>query len=94
LTFACELSPERLAHITGSPETHRSLRAMGARVAMMLPDLSDERAEAVRVLNTAGVPVVAVPLLGPEEGTFFHVDNADAALARYRELRAWSATEG
>ena len=57
----------------------------------MLSDLSEERASVVQLLNRAGVPVVAVPLLPLEEGYYFTPDNTHRAAERYQEWQAWTA---
>lgn len=57
------MPPAKLAE-RGDAE-HRLLHVIGARVAMALPDLSTERAEAVHALNDAGMPVVAIPMGAP-----------------------------
>jgi hypothetical protein len=63
LTFACELDPARLAALFADSPVIGDLLALGARVALMCSDLSDQRASVVRRLNAAGVPVVGIPLL-------------------------------
>jgi hypothetical protein len=60
----------------------------------MLSDLSAERAAVVRRLNTAGIPVVAIPLVPVEEGYYFTADNAPRAAKRYDEWKAWTAQHG
>ena len=63
LTFACELDPARLEGLFADPSVTGDLLALGARVALMCSDFSDERAGVVRRLNAADVPVVGIPLL-------------------------------
>jgi hypothetical protein len=60
----------------------------------MLSDLSSQRAVVVQQLNSAGIPVVAVPLLPFEEGYYFTADNAPRAEARYEEWKAWTGEHG
>lgn len=91
LTFACELDPARLTALFSDAAVIDDLRALGARLALMLSDLSVERAAVVRRLNTAGVPVVAIPLVPYEEGYYFTADNALRAAERYDEWKAWTA---
>jgi hypothetical protein len=91
LTFACELDASRLSALVADAAVIDDLRALEARVAMMLSDLSSERADAVRRLNAAGVPVVAIPLLPYAEGYYFTADNAERAAARYHEWKEWTA---
>ena len=90
LTFACELDHARLAGLLADPQVIDDLLALGARVALMCSDFSDERAGVVRRLNTAGVPVTGIPLLPLAEGYYFTVDNADRAAGSYRQFMAWT----
>ncbi len=90
LTFACELAPARLTALFADPSVIEDLRALRARVALMLSDFSDERTGVVRQLNAAGIPVVGIPLLPLQQGYYFTADNAAEAAERYREWQAWS----
>jgi hypothetical protein len=91
LTFACELDPARLTALFTDPAVIADLQALGAHVALMLSDLSPERAAVVRQLNAAGVPVVAIPLVPADEGYYFTADNTERAARRYEEWTAWTA---
>ena len=91
LTFACELDASRLGALVADAAVIEDLQALKARVAMMLSDLSSGRADAVRRLNEADVPVVAIPLLPYAEGYYFTADNAERAAARYQEWKEWTA---
>jgi hypothetical protein len=90
LTFACELDPDRLAALFADSRVIDDLLALGARVALMCSDFSDERAAIVRRLNAAGVPIVGIPLLPLAEGYYFTADNADPAKECYQEFAAWT----
>jgi hypothetical protein len=90
LTFACELDPAQLADLFADSAVIDDLLALGARVALMCSDFSDERAGVVRRLNAAGVPVVGIPLLPLAEGYYFTADNADVAAGSYRQFVAWT----
>lgn len=94
LTFACELDPARLTTLIADDAVIADLQALAARVALMLSDLSDERAAVVRRLNPAGIPVVAIPLMPADEGYYFTTDNVERAAARYEEWTAWTARHG
>jgi len=91
LTFACELHPARLTALFFEASVIAHLQALGAHVALMLSDLSSERAAVVQQLNAAHVPVVAIPLVLFEQGYYFTADNAAHAAARYDEWKAWTA---
>jgi hypothetical protein len=63
LTFACELSSERLDDLFADRSIIAGLRALNSRVALALADLTPERAGVVHRLNDEGVSVIAIPLL-------------------------------
>lgn len=90
-TFACELDPERLTELFADAAVVADLQALGAHVALMLSDLSDERAAVVRQLNAAGIPVIGIPLLSLEDGYYFTPDNIPLAERRYEAWKAWTA---
>jgi hypothetical protein len=94
LSFACELDHARLAELFADPGVTADLLALGARVALMCPDFSDQRADVVRQLNAAGVPVVGIPLLPLADGYYFTTDNAGRAAASYQRFRAWTRQQG
>lgn len=94
LTFACELGRDRLAALVSDGSVIEDLKALEAGVALMLSDFSPERAEVVRTLNAAGIPVVAVPLVPLEDGYYFTADNPSRASARYDEWKEWTARHG
>jgi len=90
LTFACELGPARLAALFSDASVIVDLQALGAHVALMLSDRSDERAAIVRQLNAAGIPVIAIPLLPLENGYYFTPDNVPEAERCYEDWKAWT----
>ncbi len=94
LTLACELDAPRLSALFGDRSVLADLGALGARVALMLSDLNDQRATVVKQLNAAGVPVVGIPLLPLDNGYYFTSDNAQVATERYAEWKAWTAHHG
>ena len=94
LTFACELDPTRLAALFADSSVIEDLLALRARVALMVSDFSDERAGVVRRLNSAGIPVVGIPLLPLAEGYYFTADNAAQAAECYQQWRAWTGRHG
>lgn len=94
LTFACELDPAWLTALFADPAVIGDLLALRARVALMLSDFSGERAQVVRQLNDAGVPVVGIPLLPLDQGYYFTADNAAQAAGRYQQWKAWTRKHG
>jgi hypothetical protein len=91
LTFFCELPPEPLAKLFDGRFVIDDLKALGATLSLGILDLSEARAELVKRLNKAGVPVVAWLLLPEEDGYWFNLDNHDQAAARYVDFKAWTA---
>jgi hypothetical protein len=79
LTFACELSSERLDDLFADRSIIAGLRALNSRVALALADFTPERARVVHRLNDEGVPVIAIPLLSFDEGYYFTADNLSNA---------------
>jgi hypothetical protein len=94
LTFVCELDAARLTELFTDGSVIDELQALGARVAIMVSDLSAERARVVRQLNQAGIPLVGIPLFPVEAGYYFTVDNAPRAAGRYRQWKQWTAEHG
>lgn len=92
LTFFCELDEAGLDELfAGSdPPVLRQLRELRASVALALVDLSDRRAEVVRRLEHAGIPVAAWLLLPEEEGYWLNARNVAQARERYDRFRAWT----
>jgi hypothetical protein len=91
LPLVCELDPAHLTALFSDAAVTADLQALGAHVALMLTDLSAERAAVVRRLNTAAIPVVAIPLVPLEGCCYFTADNAPRAAKRYDEGKAWTA---
>ena len=89
--FACELGRDGLTALFSDDSVTEALQALEAGVVLMLSDLDAERANVVRKLNSAGIPVVAVPLVSVEDGYYFTADNASRAAARYDEWKQWTS---
>ncbi|WP_434388574.1 hypothetical protein [Melittangium boletus] len=92
LTFFCELEPGPLTALFQDAAVLGHLRALGASVSLGVLDLTPERADVVRRLGEAGVPVIAWQLLPKDQGYWFNQGNAAHAQARYTDFRAWTAT--
>jgi hypothetical protein len=89
LTFFCELEPEALQALF-SKSVISDLIELKAALSLGILDLSDERAEVVKRLNQAGVPVIAWLLLSKDQGYWFNLDNAPQAIARYAQFKGWT----
>jgi hypothetical protein len=90
LTFFCELPTEPLAKLFDGRFLIDDLKALNATLSLGILDFSKERADLVKRLNKAGVPVVAWLLLPEADGYWFNIDNHDKAAARYVEFKAWT----
>lgn len=91
LTFFCELEADAVRALFANSAVIDDLVALQAGVSLGIPDLSRERAEAVRQLNRAGVPVIAWLLLPKNQGYWLSLNNAAQAAERYAHFKAWSA---
>jgi hypothetical protein len=91
LTYFCELPSDSLTQLFADPAVIDFLSATQAGVSLGILDLSPERAEVVRRLNRAGVPVSAWLLLPRDQGYWFNLDNAPEAAQRYDEFILWTA---
>lgn len=90
LTFFCELPPEPLSKLFDGRFVIDDLKALGANLSLGILDFSKARAELVKRLNKAGVPVIAWLLLPEEDGYWFNLDNHEKAAARYVDFKAWT----
>ncbi|NPV57583.1 MAG: hypothetical protein HPY76_13055, partial [Anaerolineae bacterium] len=90
LTFACELDTNELIKLFSDGELIPKLRNINARVSLALLDFSDQRAEIVKRLSNAGVPVIAWLLLPETDGYWFNLDNAQQAARCYGQFKLWT----
>jgi hypothetical protein len=90
LTFFCELELEPLQTLF-TESIISDLVELKASLSLGVLDLSGERAQVVKRLNQAGVPVIAWLLLPKDHGYWFNLDNAPLAIARYAEFKDWTA---
>lgn len=92
LWFACDGPTSDLERMFGQPDVISDLQALKAGVSLALPELSEGRAQIVLKLNQAGIPVTAWLALTGEQGYYLNASNAQAAMARFKEFKRWSAT--
>jgi hypothetical protein len=93
LTFFCELETAPLLALFSLPDMV-TLADLEASVSLGILDLSSERAELVRRLNKAKIPLIAWLLLPKEQGYWFNLDNADQACERYEAFKSWTDENG
>lgn len=94
LTFICALEPKALRGLFENRFVLDDLKSLGAGVALVARDFSEERAQAVRLLNRLGIPVSAWLLLPGERGSWVDSANPAQAAELYQALKRWSEVKG
>lgn len=94
LVFASDSDTPKLKTLFADPTLIPDLKDLHAGVALSLPELSPERAEVVRRLNDAGVPVIAWMALPASEGYYLNASNAGAAEKRFADFEKWTSENG
>jgi hypothetical protein len=94
MTFFCELETADLQTLFADPKLIADLQALEAGVSLALIDLSPARAEVVRRLSSAGIPVTAWLILPQQEGYYFCMSNVAQARSFYEAFRSWTVAEG
>lgn len=93
LTFFCELDAPSLERFFANSRIIPDLQNLHAAVSLGIIDLTVQRADVIRRLTEANIPVTAWLLLPKDQGYWFNLDNAPAAVERYRNFRDWAAGE-
>jgi hypothetical protein len=91
LNFACDMETPALQALFSDPQVVGDLQQLKAGVTLSLIDLSPGRAQVVRQLNAAGIPVTAWLALPGEQGYYLNASNAAQADARFTEFQKWTA---
>jgi hypothetical protein len=95
LFFACcNRGPGEARKLFDDPLVISSLRNLHAGVGVGTDDLSPSRAQIVRRLNHAGIPVIAGLDLPSDEGAYINSGNAPQAAARFAAFQRWTAQYG
>lgn len=92
LFFACcngEMAANQALFVDG--HVIASLKSLHAGVALATDDLSPARAQIVKRLNDAGIPVVAWFVVPGEQGYYLNSGNAPQAAQRFIEFQQWTA---
>ena len=92
LVFASDTPTSKLGALF-TPSVIADLKDLHAGVALAISDFSPERAQLVRELTAADVPVTAWLVLPAEQGYYFNVSNAPEGAARFSQFRAWTAAQ-
>lgn len=91
LTFFCELESEPLAELFAGSKLTNMLTRLDANISLGLLDLSAERAEVVKKLNRAKIPVTAWLLLDKEQGYWTSLDTIEETAIQYNMFKAWKS---
>ncbi|HEY6290714.1 MAG TPA: hypothetical protein VI455_04020 [Terriglobia bacterium] len=94
LNFACQMETAALQSLFSDPDVIRDLRQLNSGITLSLIDLTPGRAQVVRQLNSAGIPVTAWLALPGEQGYYLNASNAAQAEARFTEFQKWTADSG
>lgn len=93
LVFACDRPTSELSSLF-THELIADLKGFNADIALSTEDLSQERAQVVRRLNAAGVPMTAWLTLPGNQGYYANADNAPQTAARFAEFDRWTTDNG
>lgn len=94
LNFACQLDTPALQSLFSNPEVVRDLRQLNAGITLSLVDLSAGRAQVVRRLNSAGIPVTAWLALPVSQGYYINATNSAEVGERFSAFQKWTADMG
>jgi hypothetical protein len=94
LMFACDGSISDLESLFSQAGVISDLQTLHAGIALAVPDLTPERAQLVRRLNDAGIPVAAWLALPGEQGYYLNAGNEPQAAAHFAEFESWTAING
>ena len=94
LNFACQMETPALQSLFSNPDVIRDLQQLHAGVTLSLIDLSPGRAQVVRQLNAAGIPVTAWLALPADQGYYLNASNSPQAEARFSDFQKWTAGSG
>ncbi len=90
ISFFCELQGKEFNDFFSDTALVRELSIMHAALRIGLHDFSPERALTIRMLNEAGIPVVAWLLLPEKDGYWFNMHNGQKASERYDDFLVWT----
>ena len=94
LSFFNEMKGPELKVLFSDSTLIPTLKELHAEIRMGMLGLSPERADILKKLNAANIPVVAWLLLPEEQGYWFHSGNGEVAITRYKEIKQWADAEG
>jgi hypothetical protein len=89
LTFFCEMAAPELKILFSDSKLIKDLTALNANVSLGLLDLSPERAEIVKKLTRARVPVTAWILLPKDMGYWTSLYTIEETANQYTKFKEW-----
>lgn len=89
LFFACDRQTSDLQALF-TPALIDDLRQLKAGIALSTEDLSPGRAQVVRMLNSAGIPMIAWIALPRDQGYYVNAGNAPETTARFEDFDHWT----
>lgn len=90
LSFYCELKENEFVELFADSSLIKDLTEMKVSLRIGLHDFSTGRADVIRRLNKAGIPMYAWLLLPEEDGYWFNMFNGDKAIQRYHDFKEWT----
>jgi hypothetical protein len=94
ITFFCELETPALIHQFNDESLIPALQNLNACLSLGVLDFSPQRAEIVKRLNQAGIPVTAWILLPKELGYWSNIGNGIETTHRYDQFKEWTIEHG
>lgn len=95
LFFACcDQGMNDMESWVSNPEVISLLQQLHAGLAVEISDFSVERAQAVRKLNEAGIPLTAWLVMSREQGHYLNGFNAPEAEERFTQFEQWTRENG
>ena len=93
LIFACDRPTNELAKLF-TPQLISDLKEINAGIALSTEDFSPARAQVVRQLNAAGIPMTAWIVLPQDQGYYVNASNAPQTTERFAEFDKWTLDNG
>jgi hypothetical protein len=90
----CDQGVGQVQSLFANADVITDLKNLPAGLAVAISDFRPERAEIVRRLNQAGIPVIAGLTMSTGQDFYFNAGNATLAAARFAAFDAWSRDEG
>jgi hypothetical protein len=95
LFFACcDQGMSDMESWVSNPEVISQLQELHAGLAVEISDFTLERAQAVRKLNEAGIPLTAWLVMSREQGHYLNGFNAPEAEERFTQFGQWTRENG